>query len=581
MEKPRLTENPTECSVWATDRQQYFPQNRAEFLIAGARLLLASFSLFAIWLDPSEPGRYAEIAYGLLSGYVVYSMVLVILARRMHRPLKHLGLLTHVLDLHFFTAFIFFTEGPTSPFFVYFVFSVMCAAIRWGWRGTLWTTAVSLAAFIGMGFYAAGFLHDPHFELNRFIIRSVYLAVVAILLGYLGTYEQRWCGEISKLADWPDSLPHDTGTLVRDLLAQATSMLRTSRAVIVWEEPEEPWRHFASWSEDRYEWKKEPPEIFGALVAEPFLKSDFLCSDVRSAKAVVLYRSATGFTTCQGPSLHPEFQERFAIGPVLSLTLDKEEIKGRLFLLDKKRMTSDDLLLGSIVAYRVATSLEQFYLLRKFQHTAATEERVRLARDLHDGLLQSLTGIALRLQSVHRLMEEDLSGAGKELTDIQRSLLSEQRVLRCLVEELKPIHPACYTPGACLAIRLEELSEYIPRFWLLQVEMNIGNLDSNIPEYLAEQIYFIVREAIVNVAKHSGASTVNVNMETEDSRIHIAVTDNGHGFPFRGRYDHEQLSALKLGPSTIKERVSNLGGTLSIDSTENGAHLKIALPTGH
>jgi signal transduction histidine kinase len=578
MKKHRLVDHLTLFSGWGMDRQQYFPQNRAEFLIAAARLVLASFSLFAICMDPSEPLRYAGIAYSLLSGYVVYSLILFVLVRGMRSPSKSFALLTHILDLQIFSVFLFLTEAPTSPFFVYFVFFVMCAAIRWGWLGTAWTTAASLAAFIGMGVYAAGFLHDPDFELNSFIIRSVYLVVVAILLGYLGAYEQRWRGELSKLAAWPGSLPHDSGALVQGLLAQAASVLRISRAVMVWEEPEEPWRHLASWSEDQYEWVREPPDRFGALVPGPFAKSDFLCSDARSVEATVLYRSAAGFRPCQGPALHPEFQARFQIGPVLSLNLDKGELKGRLFLLDKKKMTSDDLILGSIVAYRVATSLEQFYLLRKFQHTAVAEERIRLARDLHDGLLQSLTGIAFRLQSVHRLMDEDLFGARKELAVTQGLLLSEQRALRCIVEELKPIHPVCYDPAACLNIRLEELSEYIRQFWPLKVEMDIGTLDSNIPEQKAEQIYFIVREAIVNAAKHSGASEVRAKLETDDGRINITVADNGRGFPFRGHYNHEQLTSLKLGPSTIKERVGNLGGTLSIESTENGACLKIALP---
>jgi signal transduction histidine kinase len=578
MKRPRLTDHLAIFSGWGIDRQQYFTQNRAELLIAAARLVLASFSLFAETMDPPEPGKYAGIAYSLLSCYVVYSLILLVLVRRMRSPSKYFGILTHVLDLQIFSVFVFLTEGPTSPFFVYFVFSVMCAPIRWRWIGILWTTAASLAAFIGIGLYATGFFHDPHFELNNFIIRNIYLVVVAILLGYLGTYEQRWRGELSKLAAWSGSLPNDAGTLVRDLLEQATSVLHVSRAVIVWEEPEEPWQHFASWSEDQYEWTKEPPDLFGSLVADPLAEDDFLCSDAGSAEATVLYRTPDGFMRRHGPALHPQFQARFAIGPVLSLNLHKGELKGRLFLLDKKKMTSDDLILGSIVAYRVSTSLEQFYLLRKFQHAAAAEERIRLARDLHDGLLQSLTGIAFRLQSMHRLMDEDRSRAGKELVDTQGLLLSEQRALRCLVEELKPVHPVWRDPAARLAIRLEELSEYIRQFWLLKVEMNIGDLHSNIPEHQAGQIYFIVREAMVNAAKHSGGTYVKVKMETDDSRIHIVVADNGRGFSFRGQYEHEQLCALKLGPSTIKERIGNLGGTLSINSTDSGAHLEIGLP---
>ena len=65
-------------------------------------------------------------------------------------------------------------------------------------------------------------------------------------------------------------------------------------------------------------------------------------------------------------------------------------------------MDSDDLVLGAIVARQTASQMDQFYLLKQLQQTAAMEERVRLARDLHDGLLQSLTAAALQLQTVHQ-----------------------------------------------------------------------------------------------------------------------------------------------------------------------------------
>jgi hypothetical protein len=127
------------------------PQHRAEFLIAIGRLVLATFSLLAIWLDPYAPSRHAQIAYALLLGYVAYSLLLTAYLSRVRMPLGILPFFTHALDLFLFTLFMFFTEGPTSPFFVYFVFSICCATLRWSWRGAIWTAAIALVMFIGMG----------------------------------------------------------------------------------------------------------------------------------------------------------------------------------------------------------------------------------------------------------------------------------------------------------------------------------------------------------------------------------------------------------------------------------------------
>lgn len=181
----------------------YSPQHRAERLIAAGRVVLVAFSLLPIHLDPSQPAKYSKLAHHLLVAYAVYALLLVLLVWRSDATLGRLPLITHAFDLAVFSVFIYFTEGSASPFFVYFVFSLLCATLRWRWRGTLWTAVAALAAFIGIGVYAAEVLRDPSFELNRFIIRSVYLAVVAILLGYLGAYQQRLSSEMSKLAAWP------------------------------------------------------------------------------------------------------------------------------------------------------------------------------------------------------------------------------------------------------------------------------------------------------------------------------------------------------------------------------------------
>jgi hypothetical protein len=175
-------------------------QRRAEVLIAVGRLIFSVVSLLAISLDPSEPSRYARIAYTLLSVYAGYSFLLAVIVLRTEAPLKILRLPTHIFDLLLFSLFIFFTLGPTSPFFTYFIFSLFCAALRWGWRGTLWTAGGALLAFIGIGIYGLVFAQDPDFELNNLIIRSAYLTMIAGILSYLAAYEERLRNELLQLS---------------------------------------------------------------------------------------------------------------------------------------------------------------------------------------------------------------------------------------------------------------------------------------------------------------------------------------------------------------------------------------------
>jgi hypothetical protein len=121
---------------------------RAERLIAIGRVVLAGFSLLAIWLDPTVPSKHADIAYTLLAVYLGYALALAAWVWHAVAPLERTAVFVHALDILAFTLFMYFTEGPTSPFFLYFVFAVIAAALRWQWRGALWTGFVALAIFL-------------------------------------------------------------------------------------------------------------------------------------------------------------------------------------------------------------------------------------------------------------------------------------------------------------------------------------------------------------------------------------------------------------------------------------------------
>ncbi len=554
----------------------YSPRSRAERLIATGRVALAACSLHAIWLDSSEPAKYAQITYTFLTVYVAYALLVALIVWHSKTFPAYLRLLTHVLDLAVFSVVMFLTDGPTSPFFVYFVFCLVCATLRWQWRGTLWTAAAALAIFLGMGAYAAEVLHDPAFELNRFIVRGVDLAVVATLLGYLGAHERRLRRELSMLAAWPRPVSRETAALVSDSLEHAAAVLGAPRVLLVWEE-EEPWLGLAWWANGEFDRGREAPATWQPLVAEPLAGADFLCPDAGAPVPAVLHASPQASPRrWSGAPLHPDFRARFAVGPVLSAVLRAESLEGRLFWFDKVGMTSDDLVLAAIVARQVAANMDHLYLLRRLQEAAVAEDRVRLARDLHDGLLQSLTAAGLQLETARAcLLVERPEMAREKLETSQRLIRAEQRNLRAFIGGLKP---ATHGSHASLAARLGELAKAVEREWRLPVELQIGRLEARIPEALADHAYLMIREALVNAARHAGASTATVEVDGQDSRMRIVVADDGHGFPFSGRYEHAALAERGLGPVSLRERAASLGGTLAIDSTEKGARLEITLP---
>jgi signal transduction histidine kinase len=89
----------------------------------------------------------------------------------------------------------------------------------------------------------------------------------------------------------------------------------------------------------------------------------------------------------------------------------------------------------------------------------------------------------------------------------------------------------------------------------------------------------LIREALVNAVRHGDATEVEIQLAGEaPGSLAIRIHDNGHGFPFRGRFDHEQLAAMQAGPRMLRERVVARGGSLTLESAADGARLEIAVP---
>jgi PAS domain S-box-containing protein len=216
--------------------------------------------------------------------------------------------------------------------------------------------------------------------------------------------------------------------------------------------------------------------------------------------------------------------------------------------------------------------------LQRLQQLAAARERTRLARDLHDNVLQSLAVAGLNLEAAIQGLKVDPKLAREQLCGVQDLIVREQQELRSFIEELKR---ATLVPGEIdfkFGYVVQQLARTVEQQWHLRVELKMEGFDGQVPAVLAREIYQIIREGLVNAARHAHASVVEVDLKADDHHARVAVSDNGCGFPFRGHYDDAALTSMGLGPAVIKSRVASLGGALNIDSSESGARLEVTLP---
>jgi signal transduction histidine kinase len=550
--------------------------SRGEWLIGSTRLALAAFSLFALAVHPIKPDSLGSLRLAVVSLYGVYAAALARMISRSTVPLPYSSI-THVLDVSACFLFLSVSPGIAILFVPFFAFAVVTASLRWQWRGVLWTSTAILSFLIAMGAYTtlAGY---PGFEIHDFLLDTAALAVTAGMIGRIGVQERRARQNMEELATEP-AVTSEMDTLLSGLVQWAATILGAPRALIAWEDPDEPWLYLAWADGDGFHYAQEPPGRMAPIVPEELAGANFLCNDVMTVRPIVICQLPDGSNRWRGMPLHPALQAHFTPRSILSVRLAPDVLQGRLFVFDKPRLSMEDLALAEVVSRHMAIRLTHLHRLRGLAAEAdktVRDERLQLARDLHDGALHSLAGLALELESLLQMPTFEQAATHRRVEEVQQSLLEEQRNIRQLIAQLRADSRNRANTETILADRLEELACRLKRQWGLQVQCVLEGLDS-LPPRRSNEVYLIVHEALINAARHANAPNARVEVAVGAGHVTIVVADNGRGFEFKGRYDLAALAQLNVGPATLKERVALLGGALTIESTEGGTRVEISL----
>jgi signal transduction histidine kinase len=206
----------------------------------------------------------------------------------------------------------------------------------------------------------------------------------------------------------------------------------------------------------------------------------------------------------------------------------------------------------------------------------ALNERLRLARELHDGLLQALTGISLQLDAASHIVQQSPDAARDMLFELQEMVIEQQHELRKWIENAR--HPGADVAPirADATAALETICRRASRFGPHVELCTIGC--ERMPVSILRDVCRLVEEGLSNVRLNARARTARVDVVVANREIRVSIEDDGSGFSFRGRYDLAALETRSLGPASIKERVASLGGNLVLTSSLSGARLDIELP---
>jgi signal transduction histidine kinase len=223
---------------------------------------------------------------------------------------------------------------------------------------------------------------------------------------------------------------------------------------------------------------------------------------------------------------------------------------------------------------RISALLRQNLAIRSQAQQARDAEHERIAADFHDGPLQSFIGFQVRLEVARKLFARgDVAAAGEEIQQLQELGRGQVADLRSFARSMRPADV-----GLGLTESLRHLADSFQRDTGIAIDVRVGEIMEPAPA-TAQEILQIVREALHNISKHSGASRVTLSAVSDRGALGIAVEDNGSGFPFSGAFNLDELDRRRLGPISIKRRVRLLDGKLRIESRPGeGAKLEIGVP---
>lgn len=554
-----------------------FARSRVERLIASVRIALAAAGLFGVWLEP-EATRFPQVTDALYAGYLFYALLLAAIMWRRDST-GRLPLILHAADIVIASVLQCLTTGTSSPFYVYFVFALFSAALRWDWQATLRTAAVVFPLFLVLGAYLNTTQGPAAFDANKFVSRSAYLLVVTVVLVFLGQHEARLREEIRRLARWPIPAGHDWTDNVRDILQYAADIVGALDVAVIWSEDEEPWKYVASARTAATKIERLPPAAFDPIVPADLTEDTFLWAMPADPDSMVRVSRAGRMMTRTGSPVHADLMPRLGHSPLASASFRAGQLSGRVFFLDLAEPTTDVLPLIELVGREVGASLDRLQTDRRSRDLAIVEERIRVARDLHDGILQALTGIRFELQHVaaqDRRGSTTLPAADSRLVDLESAIATEQRELRRLIDDLRP-SPRLREESP-LTERLQALRSRIALEWRTPVSITVSPPDLSVPPGYERDLPFMVHEGIVNAMKHGQPSRVMVAIGAVEEELLVTIEDDGRGFAFTGVRDHATLAESKSGPRSLRERVSSLGGRIEVESTAAGSRVALFIP---
>lgn len=540
-------------------------------LISRMRVILVLATLIVIYIDPVEPQRYVSLTYGILISYNFYAATILFLS---YRRIKLIPVnITHWIDIGWCLILIILSSGANSIFFFLFFFALLEASFRFGFSEGLRVTIVSIVSYTTFGYLAAP--HGAEFELNRFLLRPIYLGVLGYVISYWGEQElvnkrrlavlkdinrlynprfgvdQTIASILQKIIDFFDA---DSCLLITSSRTSTDYVLRQSdktnfEQAIYTErlEKESPLLTIAGdfaliYCEPQSYWKRKQSnyQVFdlenGRLIDEP-TRSGELLADLLETKSFI------------------------------SVPLrQRENVTGRIYLTSEKREFnySDMTFLSQLIEQTVPV-VENVNLLDRLASEATEQQRKKISRDIHDSTVQPYIGLKLGLEAlqIRQNSGEDITEDIGQLINMATANIND---IRSYINKLKADNTD-QSKESVLISAIRKQADKLSEFYGIKIDVQADD-NIQVNDRLSAEAFQIITEGLSNIRRHTKADRALIIIDSDDKNLKIEIQNNN---PIR------EVSKDFI-PKSITGRAESLGGQARVRNGNDTTKVSVEIP---
>ncbi|HSE98919.1 MAG TPA: histidine kinase [Blastocatellia bacterium] len=556
-------------------------------LIGATRIILA-LSVIMIGGAGWDPDQ-SDPRFIILIFYIVYSFILYTISLRYDRSQKGIPVWASWVDIAWFTALLLLSGGRNGFLFLGYLFAIIVVSFSRGFRAGFLITVVSVLAIISLSIGLDYLGRD--YESGSILMRSLYIFVLGYLIARWGGIGITLSGRLMLLQEISNPMLSRMG--IDNLIGSSLNRLRkfcgadsglvlivnprTTEYHLYRTEGESPISHVGAEKlpKELLELMLTPLPAQSGVFGKPLtrwwrLKPSFQAYDV-------VKRKRTGDEWKESGILATMLEARsFITVPLRS----RNNLIGRLYLTSKKKRAFNIHETGFLVQYteNLMQIIENVWLIDRLAVEGAEEERQRLARDIHDSIIQPFLGLQMGLAGLHSRLAVETARVGAldtQLAEVINSAAGDtDRLiemadggiadLRSYVRQLRVSDGA---EGNVLSA-VRRFTSKFTRATDILVQLK-ADPEIDLPDEIASEIFQMIVEGLSNIRKHTRSMRAYIGLERSGDRLVLRIEND----------DLEAKSTMRFRPQSIAERAEALGGRTFIEVYEGfGTSVVVEIP---